>query len=351
MRNTSFNVGPRTIGPGHPCYIIAELSANHNQSRLRAIELIHAAKRAGADAIKLQTYTADTLTLDSDREWFQIASGLWKGRNLHDLYGEAFTPWEWHRELFATARELGLDCFSTPFDPSAVDLLEELDAPAYKVASFEVVDVGLLDYIGRTRKPVIMSTGMATLEEIGLAAETLRAAGAAALALLKCTSAYPAPPESMNLRTIPNLAETFGVVAGLSDHTLGGAVACAAVALGASIVEKHFTLARADQGPDSAFSMEPDEFERMVRDIRHVEQALGTVSYERTPEEKKSLAFRRSLFVVESMKAGDVFTTKNVRSIRPSAGLPPSDLGRVLGRRATTDIERGQPLAWELVGQ
>jgi pseudaminic acid synthase len=350
MTRALLQIGDRRIGSGEPCYIVAEVSANHNQSLPRAVELIRAARRAGADAVKLQTYTPDTLTIDCNREWFRVPeTTLWGGKTLYQLYCDAYTPWEWHQELFRVAREEELDCFSTPFDASAVAFLEGLNTPVHKVASFELVDTALLEAIGRTGKPVIMSTGMATMEEIHEAVSTLRASGAGTIALLKCTSAYPAPPEEMNLRTIPNLQEAFDVVVGLSDHTLGGAVAVAAVALGAAIVEKHFTLARADGGPDSAFSMEPDEFAQMVADIRQAERALGKVSYERTSGELGSLTFRRSLFVVEDIVAGDCFTPLNLRCIRPGNGLAPRYLNDVMGRTAACPAARGTPLTWEMV--
>lgn len=345
-----FKIGERWVGEGEPCYIVAEVSANHNQSYDRAAEIVRAAKRAGADAVKLQTYTPDTLTIDSDREWFQIpGESLWAGKTLHQLYGEAYTPWEWQPKLQRVAHDLGLELFSTPFDPTSVDFLESLNVPAYKVASFEIVDVALLEGIAKTGKPVIVSTGMASLSEIEQAVRTLRQAGSREIALLKCTSAYPASPASMNLRTMPHLAATFDVVVGLSDHTLGASVAIAAVAVGASIVEKHFTLRRADGGPDAAFSMEPDEFAQMVTAIRQVEQALGQVSYERTEDESKNLCFRRSLFVVRDVKAGERFTPDNVRSIRPGYGLPPACLKEVLGKKAACDIQRGTPLSWDVV--
>lgn len=340
----------RRIGPGEPAYIIAELSANHNQDFEQAAKIVEAAKAAGADAVKLQTYTADTLTIASDREYFRVGGGtLWDGRTLHDLYAEAYTPWEWQPKLKAVADRLGLDLFSTPFDPTAVDFLEEMGVPAHKVASFEIVDLPLVERIARTGKPVIMSTGMATLGEIDEAVRAARRAGASQLALLKCTSAYPARPESMNLRSIPHLAGAFGVPAGLSDHTLGVAVPVAAVALGACLIEKHFTLSRATPGPDSAFSLEPDEFRAMVEAVRTAEKALGEVRYGVGPEEEKSRVFRRSLFAVEDVKAGEVFTSENVRSIRPGHGLAPKHLPEVLGRRAAEDIGRGTPLDWRYV--
>lgn len=346
-----FHINGRSIGPGRPVYVIAEMSANHNQDFAQAVALVEAAAGAGADAIKLQTYTADTLTLDERTPVFQIGQGtLWTGRNLHDLYGEAFTPWEWQPKLKEIANRLGLDCFSTPFDFSAVDFLEAMDVPVHKIASFEIVDLPLIRRVARTGKPVIMSTGMSSVAEIDEAVRAFREAGGTQLALLKCTSAYPSLPADMNLRTIPHLSEAFQVPGGLSDHTLGIAVPVAAVALGACIVEKHFTLSRATPGPDSAFSLEPHEFKSMVEAVRTAEQALGRVSYELLPNEKASRVFRRSLFVVADMRAGEAFTEKNVRSIRPGHGLEPKHLETVLGRRAATAIARGTPLRWELIG-
>lgn len=331
-------------------YIIAEVSANHNGSVERAEAIIRAAADAGADAVKLQTYTADTMTIPCDNEHFRIKGTLWEGKTLHDLYQEAYTPWEWQPRLKELANDLGMDCFSTPFDATAVDFLEKMNVPCHKVASFEVVDIPLLKKIASTGKPVILSTGMATLAEIDDAVTTLRANGTTELALLKCTSAYPAPPEEANLRTIPHLAQAFNCVTGLSDHTLGSAVAVGAVAVGARIIEKHFTLARADGGPDSAFSMEPHEFKQMVQDIRTVEKALGTVCYELTPKQQESKIFRRSLFVVKDMKAGEVFTEENVRSIRPGYGLPPKMLNIVLGSRAARNLSTGTPLSLDVIG-
>lgn len=329
--------------------MIAELSANHNGSIDRAEQIIRAAADAGADAVKLQTYTADTLTIPCDNEPFCITGGLWDGRTLHDLYQEAHTPWEWTPRLIALAKDLGMDCFSTPFDATAVDFLEKYDVSRYKIASFEVVDIPLLKKIAATGKPVIMSTGMATLGEIDEAVRTLRENGAGELTLLKCTSAYPAPPEEANLRTIPHLAQAFGCKAGLSDHTMGSAVAIAAVALGATVIEKHFTLARADGGPDGSFSMEPHEFKQMVQDIRTVEKALGSVCYDLTEKQKESKIFRRSLFVVEDIAAGEPFTEQNVRSIRPGYGLHSRYLDIILGGRATQDLAKGTPLSWSSV--
>lgn len=343
-------INGRKVGLGEPVYIIAEMSANHNQDFDQAVKILHAAKEAGADAVKLQTYTPNTLTIQSDREYFRIGKGtLWEGKTLYDLYSEAYMPWEWQPKLKEIADEIGIDLFSTAFDPTAVDFLEEMGVPVHKVASFEIVDIPLIEKMASTGKPLIISTGMATLSEIEDAIRAARNAGATQIALLKCTSAYPAPPEEMNLRTIPHLAEAFGVPVGLSDHTLGIAVPVAAVALGACIVEKHFTLSRDIPGPDSAFSLEPHEFKAMVEAIRTAEKALGEVRYEVGKQEAKSRVFRRSLFVVKDMKAGEVFTEENVRSIRPGYGLPPKFLKEVLGRRAACDIKKGTPLKWRLI--
>ncbi|MGE3540903.1 MAG: pseudaminic acid synthase [Candidatus Tectimicrobiota bacterium] len=336
----------RQIGPGRPAYIIAEMSANHQQDFAQAVKLVEAAKAAGADAIKLQTYTPDTLTIDCDQAPFRIQGTLWAGRTLYDLYGEAYTPWEWQPRLQQIAQELGLHCFSTPFDSTAVDFLEDMHVPAYKIASFENVDLPLLRRVARTGKPIIMSTGMAELAELDEAVRTIREAGGTQLALLKCTSAYPALPAEANLRTIPHLAEAFGVVAGLSDHTLGWAVPVAAVALGACIIEKHFTLSRALAGPDSAFSLEPSEFRAMVEAVRSAEQALGTVHYGVSPHEAPSRMLRRSLFVVQDIKTGEPLTSENIRAIRPGHGLHTRYLDDVLQRRASQDIPRGTPLRW-----
>jgi N-acetylneuraminate synthase len=338
----------RLIGSNHPVYIIAELSANHGGRLETAIELIHAAKRGGADAIKLQTYTPDTMTLDCDCPEFRIGPGTqWAGQTLFELYRRAQMPWDWQPRLMNVAADLGMHCFSTPFDESAVDFLESLGVPAYKVASFELVDLPLLQRIGRTGQPVIASTGMASLDEIRQAVQTLRAAGTRQLALLKCTSAYPAPPASMHLRTIHDLMEQFDVPAGLSDHTLGIAVPVCAVGLGATIIEKHITLDRRDNGPDSAFSLEPAEFQEMVRAVRTAEAALGTVAYGGHQAEEACRPFRRSLFVVQNVAAGEVLTRSNVRSIRPGHGLSPKHLPDVLGRRASCDLVRGTPLEWQ----
>ncbi|MDA8326256.1 MAG: pseudaminic acid synthase [Nitrospiraceae bacterium] len=330
---TSMNIGGRLIGKDSPVFLIAEMSANHNQSFEDAVAIIRAAKEAGADAIKLQTYTPDTITIDSNKEYFRIKGGLWDGENLYNLYKKAYTPWEWQPTLKKIADELGIILFSTPFDKSAVDFLHEMDVPAYKVASFELVDLPLIEYIASKRKPVIMSVGMATLEEIEEAVNTARAAGAAGIALLKCTSAYPAPPDEINLKTIRHLARAFDVVAGLSDHTTGIAVPVAAAALGAKIIEKHFTLSRARGGPDAAFSLEPAEFKAMAEAVRTAEKAIGKVHYGLTPGEEQGKVFRRSLFAVRDIKAGETFTEENVRSIRPGQGLPPKYIKKILGKR------------------
>ncbi|HEX5398543.1 MAG TPA: pseudaminic acid synthase [Verrucomicrobiae bacterium] len=342
---SSIEIAGRRIETGLPCYVIAELSANHNQSLAEALELIRLAKDCGADAVKIQTYTPDTLTLDCDDEYFRIGKGtIWEGKNLYQLYGEAFTPWEWHADLFAHAKETGITLFSTPFDETAVDLLEKLGAPAYKIASFELVHLPLIRRVARTGKPMIMSTGMGSRDEIGEAVAAAREAGCRELALLKCTSAYPAPPEEANLRTIPHLANEFGVPAGLSDHTMGSAVAVASACLGGCIIEKHFTRSRAVPGPDSVFSMEPAEFKSMVADIRTAEKALGRVGFELTAGEQASRIFRRSIFVVQDIPSGGPITPENVRIIRPGHGLAPRHWEAVLGKKAKRALRRGKPL-------
>ncbi|MEQ1748221.1 MAG: pseudaminic acid synthase [Prosthecobacter sp.] len=342
-------IGTREIGPGHPCYIVAELSANHGGSFDQCEATLRAMKESGADAVKVQTYTADTLTIPSSKEPFVIGGGtLWDGRTLHDLYKEAYMPWDWQPQLQKLASELGMDFFSTPFDETSVDFLEEMNLPVHKIASFELVDLPLLRKIAATHKPVIMSTGMATLEEIEEALATLREANSGPVALLKCTSAYPAAPDEMNLRTIPDMAARFKVPIGLSDHTMGHVVTTAAVTLGACIVEKHFILSRSLPGPDSSFSMEPQEFREMVNAIRITEQALGKINYEVSAKEAKSRIFRRSLFVTASIKAGEQLTLENVRCIRPAHGLHPRHLDAVLGCIAKQDIEAGTPLDWNL---
>lgn len=343
-------IGGRRVGPGYPVYIVAELSANHNQNYDDAVATLKAAKAAGADAIKLQTYTADTLTLDCDKPPFRIQGGtLWDGKSLHALYREAYTPWEWHAPLQKLARELELDFFSTPFDPTAVEFLEKLAVPVHKVASFELVDTPLIELIARTGKPIIMSTGMATEMEITEALAAAQRGGATQVALLKCNSSYPAPLAEMHLRTIIDMAARFGVPIGLSDHTMDLAVPVASVALGACIIEKHFTLSRETPGPDSAFSLEPNEFAAMVKAVRATEAALGSVHYGVSAPEAKSRIFRRSLFAVRDIAAGEKLTAENVRSIRPTGGLAPKHLPEVLGKCAARAIERGTPLTWELI--
>jgi N-acetylneuraminate synthase len=343
-------IGSQRIGRSSPVYLVAELSANHRQQFDEAVKLIEAAKKAGADAVKLQTYTPDTLTIKCNAPEFQIGGGTpWDGKTLYDLYAEAYMPWEWQPKLKRVADALRIDLFSSPFDKTAVDFLEEMGVPAYKIASFEIVDIPLIEYIASKGKPIIISTGMATLAEIEEAVQAAGKAGASQIALLKCTSAYPAPPEEMNLRTIPNMARKFKVPVGLSDHTLGIAVPVAAVALGACIIEKHITLSRSIPGPDSAFSLEPNEFRAMVDAVRTAEEALGEISYKVSEREAKSRVFRRSLFVVRDVQKGEVFTEENVRSIRPGYGLSPRHLKDVLGRRAAQDIQQGTPLGWELI--
>jgi pseudaminic acid synthase len=346
---TTFRIGRRQVGEGQPTFIVAELSANHGGSLERATRVIEAAAASGADAIKLQTYTADTLTVDADNEHFRIKGTLWDGRTLYDLYNEAHLPWEWHAPLQRTALDLGVEFFSTPFDATAVEFLASLDVPAWKIASFELVDLPLIRKVAATGLPVIMSTGMATRDEIAEGVRTLVDNGGGPLVLLKCTSAYPARPEDMHLRTIPDMAAHFGVPVGLSDHTLGIEVPVAAVALGACVIEKHLTLSRAEPGPDSAFSLEPAEFKAMVAAVRTAERAAGSVSYEGSAGEAASRVFRRSLFVVQDMKAGDRFSPESVRSIRPAAGLHTRHLDEVLGRRAGRDIRKGTPLSWDLI--
>ncbi len=346
---TTIRIGERIIGIGQPVYVIAELSANHHQEFDQALEIVRAAKDAGADAIKLQTYTPDTMTIAAAGREFQIEGTIWHGRNLYELYGEAHMPWDWQPRLKQAANDLGLDLFSTPFDASAVEFLEKMDVPAYKLASFELVDIPLIRKMASTGKPLIMSTGMATLEEIDEAVQAARDAGTEEIALLKCTSAYPAAPEEMNLRTIPELSRRLDVPVGLSDHTLGIAVPIAAVALGACIVEKHITSSRAIPGPDSAFSLEPAEFKAMVEAVRTAEKALGEVKFGASQKENTEKIFRRSLYVVREMKSGEIFTAENVRSIRPGLGLHTRHLPEIIGRHAACDIARATPLKWEMV--
>lgn len=343
------SIAGRSIGPGHPPYVIAEMSGNHNGRIERAFEILDAAKAAGADAVKLQTYRADTITIDHDGPEFLISGGLWDGRRLYELYEEAHTPWEWHAPIFAKAREIGITVFSAPFDATAIELLESLDAPAYKIASPEIVDLPLIRQVAATGKPMIISTGMASLEEIEEAVAAAREGGCRELAVLHCVSAYPTPPEEANLSTIADLARRLEVPIGLSDHTLDTIVATLAVGMGATLIEKHVTLARADGGVDSAFSLEPEELARLVRDVRIAQSAIGAPAYRPTQSEQAGLRFRRSLYVVEDIGAGEVFSAANLRSIRPSNGLPPKHLDAVLGRRASRDIARGEPLAVEMI--
>ena len=343
-------INDRNIGEGNPTFIIAELSANHNQDYDIAVDTVKAAMEVGADAIKLQTYTPDTITIDCNNKYFQINQGtLWDGKTLYELYKEAYTPWEWQPKLKKIANELGLVCFSSPFDKTAVDFLEEMQVPAYKVASFEITDIPLIKYIASIGKPVILSTGIATLEDIEEAVNACREVGNNQIVLLKCTSAYPAPVEEANLKTIPDLAKRFGVVSGLSDHTLGISVPVAAVALGARIIEKHFILDKNIGGPDAAFSLDKSEFKAMVDAVRSAEKAIGSVSYELSEKMKKGRIFSRSLFVVKDMKRGEVFSEKNVRSIRPGYGLHPRHMEEILGQRAMIDILKGTPLSWDMI--
>jgi pseudaminic acid synthase len=343
-------IANRIIGENNSVFIIAELSGNHLQKYDNAVKLIKVAKEAGVDAIKLQTYTPDTITIDCDNEYFQIKQGtLWDGQTLYELYKKAYTPWEWQPKLKEIAEKEGLISFSSVFDKTAVDFLEEINVPAYKIASFEITDIPLIEYVASKGKPVFISTGIATLSDIEEAVSACKRMGNNQIALLKCTSAYPAPLEDINLRTIPNLAETFKTVVGLSDHTLGISVPIASVALGACIIEKHLTLDRKLGGPDAAFSLEPEEFKAMVKSVREVEKALGKISYDLNEKMKKSREFSRSLFVVKNMKAGEIFTEENIRSIRPGYGLPPKYLKEILGKRATQDIKKGVALSWELL--
>ncbi|MBU1255445.1 pseudaminic acid synthase [Patescibacteria group bacterium] len=337
------------IGDKEPCLIIAELSANHLQKFELAVDTIKAAKKAGTDAIKLQTYTPDTITIDSDNEYFKIKGTLWDGKTLYDLYKEAYTPWEWQPKLQKLAKDLGLIFFSSAFDKTAVDFLEGLNVPAYKVASFEITDIPLIEYIALKGKPIIISTGIATLADIEEAINACKRMGNEQIILLKCTSAYPAPIEETNLLTIPNMAETFRTIVGLSDHTLGSSVAIASVALGAKAIEKHFILNRDLGGPDAAFSMDPEEFKEMVKSVRDVEKALGKVSYELSEKVKKSKVFARSLFVVKDMKKGELINRENVRSIRPGYGMHPKYLKEMTGKKIRKDVKKGIPLTWELI--
>ena len=349
MKNR-LRIGSRYVGEGEKTFIVAEVSANHLQNFERAKAIIKAAKDAGADAVKLQTYTADTITLNCDNEYFQITQGtIWDGTSLHKLYEEAYTPWDWQPDLMKYANDLGMECFSSPFDPTAVDFMQEMNMPAFKVASFEINDIPLIRKIAKLGKPIIFATGIAYLEDIERALKVCKEEGNDQIVLLKCTSTYPSPYEDMNIKVIPNMSTVFDCIAGLSDHSMGTAVAVSSVALGAKMVEKHLTLKREDGGPDAAFSMEPDEFAKMVSDIRIVEKALGRVTYELTEKQKKSREDGRSLFITNDMKAGDEFSEKNVRSVRPAFGMHTMYYEEILGKKAKTDLKAGTPLDWKYI--
>ncbi len=348
--NTEFRIADRGIGRGHPPFLIAEMSGNHNQSLERALDIVAAAARAGAHALKIQTYTPDTMTLDLDVGEFRVEHPLWGGQSLYRLYQQAYTPWEWHRPLFERARELGMLAFSTPFDETAVDFLEQLDVPAYKIASFENADLPLIRKVAATGKPMIISTGMATLAELDESVRAARAAGCRDLVLLKCTSTYPATPENSNLRTLPHLRELFACEVGLSDHTMGLGAALTSVALGATVIEKHFTLRRADGGVDATFSLEPEEFAQLRLESERAWAALGQVRYGPSAAEKESLVFRRSLYVVADLRAGEALSPANLRAIRPGLGLAPGFYTTLLGKRVSRDVKRGTPMSWDLLG-
>lgn len=350
-KKSSIHIAGRHIGPGYQPFVIAEMSGNHNQSLDRALEIVDAAAAAGAHALKLQTYTADTMTLDISRGEFIIEDpkSLWKGRSLYDLYKEAHTPWEWHKPIFDRCRELGMICFSTPFDETSVDFLEELDAPCYKIASFENTYLSLIRKVAATGKPIIVSTGMATVAELDEMVLAAKNGGCNDLILLKCTSTYPASPENTNILTIPHLRNLFGCEVGLSDHTLGVGVSVASIALGATVIEKHFTLSRADGGVDSSFSLEPEELRALMQETERAWQSLGQVTYGPSEAEKKSLAFRRSIYVAKDLKAGDFLTSDNLRCVRPGMGLPPKYYDIILGRRINQDTKKGTPIAWGLL--
>ncbi|NFH68700.1 pseudaminic acid synthase [Clostridium botulinum] len=340
----------KVIGGNNPTFIIAEMSANHLQNFENAVKLIKAVKDAGADAIKLQTYTPDTITIDCDNEYFQINQNtIWDGTTLHKLYREAYTPWEWQPRLKKIAEEEGLICFSSPFDKTSVDFLEKMDVPAYKIASFEINDIPLIEYVASKGKPIIISTGIATISEIHEAINACKKVNNNQIILLKCTSAYPSPMKDMNLKTIPNISETFNVISGISDHTLGIEVPIASIALGAKVIEKHVTLLRGDGGPDAKFSLEPHEFKNMVTSVRNIEKALGNVTYELTEKQMKSREHSRSLFIVKDIKKGEKFTTDNVKSIRPGFGLKPKYINDVIGKTSNIDIEKGTPMEWRFI--
>lgn len=344
-------IGNRKIGGDAPAYIIAEMSGNHAGSIENAKAIIHAAKEAGADCIKIQTYTPDTITIDCDNKYFQIDNGTWEGENLYQLYGKAYTPWEWQKELKEEAARIGIDFFSTPFDMTAVDFLEELGIEFYKIASFELVDIPLIQYVASKGKPIIMSTGMASLAEIEDAVKAIREQGNDQIVLLRCASAYPAITDEMNLRTMQNMAETFGVPVGLSDHSMGSVGAVTAVALGAKVIEKHFCLDRAIENPDASFSMNPEEFKQMVSDIRQAEKAIGKIKYGPSKQEKSNYSVRKSIFCTEDIKAGDIITEKNIKVIRPGQGLQPKFYHEILGQKAIVEIKRGTPLKLEMIGK
>lgn len=344
MRLSYIEIAGRRIGSDHPPYVIAELSANHNGRLENALRIIEEAQKAGADAVKLQTYRPDTITLNCDNDDFKIKGGLWDGRTLYELYEEAHMPWEWHRPLFEHARKLGITIFSSPFDTTAVDLLEDLGAPAYKIASFEAIDLPLIEYVARTGKPMIISTGMADAEEIQEAIDAARGAGCEQLAILHCVSGYPAPPEDYNLRTIPDMIERFGLVTGLSDHTIDNTTAITSVALGASLIEKHVTLDRKGGGPDDSFSLEPKELAALCRDAKTAWQAMGKVDYGRKSSEQGNAQFRRSLYFVKDLKMGQVITQDSVRSVRPGFGVAPKFLKKILGKKTRRDISRNTPV-------
>ena len=349
QQQKDFSIGQRKIGDGNPAYLIAEMSANHAQDKSRALEIIHAAKEAGADCVKIQTYTADTITLNCRNSYFTLDGGTWNGENLHDLYGKAYTPWEWQPDLKAEADKIGIDFFSTPFDPTAVDFLEEMGVQFYKIASFEVVDIPLIKKTAATGKPIIMSVGMATLPEIEEAVQAVYSMGNYQLALLKCSSSYPAIPTHMNLKTIPDMKERFRLPVGLSDHSMGSIAAVTAVALGANIIEKHFCLGREIENPDSSFSMEPEEYRKMAEEIRQAERAMGKVSYELSEEETSSRNIRKSIFVSADIKKGERLTPENIRVVRPACGMEPKYYEKVLGKRAKEDIAFGTPLSWDQI--
>jgi len=342
-------INGRKIGEGQPPYIVAELSANHGGSIEIALETIKMAKEMGADAVKIQTYTADTMTIDCDKEEFRIDGGLWRGYNLYQLYQEAHTPYEWHEELFDYAKGIGITLFSSPFDETAVDLLESLNAPAYKIASFELTDLPLIEYVARTQKPMIMSTGMANLAEIEQAINCAQQAGCKNLVILHCISAYPAPARQSNLATIQDLGKKFNVIVGLSDHTLGHTVAISATALGANIIEKHVTLSRKNGGPDSEFSLEPTELKALCRETKTAWQAIGVAGYELKPAEQENMRFRRSIYFVKDITENTIITSQHIRRIRPGFGLPPQYYSEVIGKKAASNIKRGTPLSWGLV--